>query len=93
MGAVVGVVGVLGRSGVRRQIAMLLVVVAWAARNAGAETQRWKARSTKMVDGSVGMQQQQQQQRRSRARVSGGGGGNRETDARGKAGTGVGIDR
>jgi hypothetical protein len=32
---------------VRRQIAMLLVVT-WEARNAGAETQRWKARSTKM---------------------------------------------
>ena len=67
----------------RRQIAMLLVV-AWSARNAGAETQRWKARSTKMPGGSGGMQ------RRSRARVDGG--GNRETDARGKAGTGVGID-
>ena len=68
----------------RRQIAMLLVV-AWSARNAGAETQRWKARSTKMPGGSGGMQ------RRARARVSGGG-GNRETDARGKAGMGVGID-
>lgn len=63
----------------------MLLVVAWSARNAGAETQRWKARSTKMPGGSGGMQ------RRARARVSGGG-GNRETDARGKAGMGVGID-
>lgn len=62
----------------------MLLVVAWSARNAGAGTQRWKARSTKMPGGSGGMQ------RRSRARVDGV--GNRETDARGKAGRGVGID-
>ena len=68
----------------QRQIAMLLVV-AWAARNAGTETQlRWEARSTKMPGGSGGTQ------RRSRARVRGG--GKRNTDARGKAGKGVGID-
>jgi len=58
---------------VRRQIAMLLVV-AVEARNAGAETQRWKARSTKMPGGNGGMQ------REARARVSD---GNR--DATGKA--------
>ena len=58
----------------------MLLVVAWSARNAGAETQRWKARSTKMPGGSGGMQ------RRARARVRDGDGGNRETDARGKAG-------
>jgi hypothetical protein len=34
----------------------MLLVVAWSARNAGAETQRWKARSTKMPGGSGGMQ-------------------------------------
>lgn len=56
----------------------MLLVVAWSARNAGAETQRWKARSTKMPGGSGGMQ------RRARARV--GDGGNRGTDARGKVG-------
>lgn len=64
----------------------MLLVVAWSARNAGAETQRWKARSTKLPDGSGGMQ------RRARARVRDGDGGSRETDARGKAGVGVGID-
>ena len=62
----------------------MLLVVAWSARNAGAETQRWKARSTKMPGGSGGMQ------RVWRARVSGG--GDRETDARGKGWDGVGID-
>lgn len=53
----------------------MLLVVAGEARNAGAETQRWKARSTK-AGGNSGMQ---------RAAVESEGGEDGERDGRGKA--------
>jgi hypothetical protein len=41
----------------------MLLVVAGEARNAGAETQRWKARSTKMPGGKGGMQRERRERR------------------------------